>query len=77
LSLEPPLFEEPIGAPLPNAKATPEAVMRSLSWMRFLPENRSAKATDSAVSLASAGESFGRVSSKLVSLRGEALQNGG
>jgi hypothetical protein len=35
-----------------------EAVMRSLSWTLFLPEKVSAKAIDSAMSLASAGVSL-------------------
>jgi hypothetical protein len=35
-----------------------EAIIASLSWTRFRPENSNAKATDSAMSLASAGVSF-------------------
>jgi hypothetical protein len=42
--------------------AAMEAVSRSLSWTRFLPENRSAKLIESAMSLASAGVSLSSAS---------------
>jgi hypothetical protein len=39
-----------------------EAVRRSLSWTRFLPENKSAKLIESAMSRGSAGVSFSSAS---------------